>query len=95
MSEFTPGPWKIQKPLNIHDVSVCEYEIVGSHETELRGKQQIKICGIHNSVTANANLIAAAPELYEALERIKSTGVFVGAIAQEMMDAAIKKARGE
>ncbi len=72
MSEFTPGPWKIQKPLNIHDVSVCEYEIVGSHETELRGKQQIKICGIHNSVTANANLIAAAPELYRECENAKA-----------------------
>ena len=31
-------------------------------------------------------------ELLEALKRIKQTGVFVGAIAQEMMDAAIAKA---
>ena len=34
-------------------------------------------------------------ELLEALKRIKQTGVFVGAIAQEMMDAAIAKAEGE
>ena len=31
-------------------------------------------------------------ELLAALKRIKATGVFVGAIAQEMMDAAIAKA---
>lgn len=33
-------------------------------------------------------------ELLEALKRIKETGVYVGAIAQEMMDSAIKKAEG-
>jgi hypothetical protein len=32
--------------------------------------------------------------LLEALKRIKETGVFLGAIAQEMMDSAIKKAEG-
>jgi predicted transcriptional regulator len=32
--------------------------------------------------------------LLEALQRVKETGVFVGAIAQEMMDAAIAKAEG-
>jgi hypothetical protein len=44
---------------------------------------------------ANARIIAAAPDLLEALQRIKETGAFVGAIAQEMMDAAIAKATGE
>jgi hypothetical protein len=34
-------------------------------------------------------------ELLEALKRIKGTGAFVGAIAQEMMDAAIARAEGE
>lgn len=40
-------------------------------------------------------LVAENAELLEALKRIKQTGVFVGAIAQEMMDAAIAKAEGE
>ena len=34
-------------------------------------------------------------DLLEALVRIKDSGAFVGAIAQEMMDSAIAKARGE
>ena len=34
-------------------------------------------------------------DLLEALKRIRATGVFVGAIAQEMMDAAIAKATRE
>jgi hypothetical protein len=33
-------------------------------------------------------------EMLSALKRIKETGVFLGAIAQEMMDSAIKKAEG-
>ena len=42
-----------------------------------------------------AELEAVNQELLEALKRIKQTGVFVGAIAQEMMDAAIAKAEGQ
>ena len=34
-------------------------------------------------------------DLLEALVRIKDSGAFVGVIAQEMMDSAIAKARGE
>ena len=33
-------------------------------------------------------------EMLSALKRIKETGVFLGAIAQEIMDSAIKKAEG-
>ena len=43
---------------------------------------------------ADARLIAAAPEMLEALERVKATGVFLGAIPQGMVDAAIAKAKG-
>ena len=42
-----------------------------------------------------ARLIAAAPEMLEALERVKASGVFLGAIAQEMVGAAVAKAKGE
>jgi len=45
--------------------------------------------------TANARLIAAAPELLAALKRVKETGVYLGAIPQEMVDEAIAKAEGK
>ena len=43
----------------------------------------------------NKVLRAQRDELLEALERVKATGVFLGAIPQEMVDAAIAKAKGE
>ena len=46
-------------------------------------------------VEANARLIAAAPVMLDALKRIKETRVFLGAIAQGMMDDAIAQAEGE
>jgi hypothetical protein len=46
-------------------------------------------------VDAVRRLHAVNAELLEALKRIKETRVFVGAIAQEMMDAAIARAEGE
>ena len=87
MSKHTPGPWVAEKLKDegvwikpVQDFAVCR---VGWGHREA------------SKVEANARLIAAAPDLLEALKRIKATGVFVGAIAQEMMDAAIVKAVGE
>ena len=42
-----------------------------------------------------AQLEAERDAAVKALKRIKETGVFVGAIAQEMMDAAIDAAKEE
>ena len=43
---------------------------------------------------ANQRLMIAAPEMLEVLKRIKETGVFLGAVAQEMMESTIAKAEG-
>ncbi len=58
-TKFTPGPWYAS------DLFV---DSVGGN-----GRPSLEICDLHNSlfgkeVPANAHLIAAAPELYEALE---------------------------
>jgi hypothetical protein len=41
-----------------------------------------------------ARVIDAAPDMLDALKRIKATGVFVGVIEQEIMDDVIDKAEG-
>lgn len=61
----TPGPWTLQKPKNIHDVSVCEQEVIAKHQGRV-----IKICGIHNGINANAMLIAMAPQMLEDLRLV-------------------------
>lgn len=86
MSEnWTKGPW--EPVLFPHDNYGVEYEVISP------ASDGYAVCsGIE--VTANANLIAAAPELYEALKRVVD-------IADRRTDefdaarAALKKARGE
>lgn len=89
MREFTKGPWRQGNVVELLLNRKCR-EIISDE-----GKIGLAYGVTDQENIANANLMAAAPELYEALERIKLTGVFVGAIAQEMMEAALKKARGE
>lgn len=48
---------------------------------------------IVQSATELRALQAIADQLLEALQRIKATGAPIGAIAQEMMDAAILRAQ--
>ena len=90
MSKHTPGPWSLRGRT-----------IRGPHPKDPKGRTRIVAAAIWDRGTyvdeaeANADLIAAAPELLEALERVKATGVFLGAIPQEMVDAAIAKAKGE
>jgi len=91
MSKHTPGPWEIKRHYDsgYKNISAQKHtalaQVVWCMEDEDRSPE----------CEANAHLIAAAPELLEALERVKATGVFLGAIPQEMMDAAIAKAKGE
>ena len=91
MSNHTPGPWEIKRHFDpgYKNISAQKHtalaQVVWCMEDEDRSP----------SCEANAHLIAAAPELLEALERVKATGVFLGAIPQEMVDAAIAKAKGE
>jgi hypothetical protein len=96
----TPGPWFVRKPKGRHDVSICEHEIIGMHESPMFGKQETKVCGIHNRIDANTTLIAAAPELLEALERTRDIlfaeyGPRIYHANFAFINAAIKKARGE
>lgn len=68
-SKHTPGPWRAQKPLRQGLVVDRKWEIVAP----LEGGEMV-IVGEHTGVDclreANARLIAAAPEMLEALREI-------------------------
>ena len=92
MSKPTPGPWTIKYAYNV-----------------MAGGRAVANAGIHSNNCddrrveeenkANARLIAAAPELLEALEDIemetRAGGQWTVAEINEVAKAAIKKARGE
>lgn len=60
MSKFTPGPWKVYK--RAEPVGHAAYEIHYSEDGECVAEV------VHEE--ADALLIAAAPEMYQALEHI-------------------------
>ena len=59
MADHTPGPWRVLFP-GIYDVE-NPYPIAKVHKTERNGPE----------IDANARLIAAAPDMLEALEAAK------------------------
>ena len=95
MKEFkgTPGPWFVKMEacdqtvaLDIMGCGVCvSSAIPWSSDTE---------CDIDKAV-ANANLIAAAPELLEALQEIIDSGCYIPGDLHDMAFSAINKALGE
>jgi hypothetical protein len=86
----TPGPWKLQLQAGARMV----ISPTGYHGKPSTICYCWPVTGEYGE-TANARLIAAAPELLAALKRVKDTGVFFGAIPQGMVDAAIAKAEGQ
>ena len=97
-SKFTPGPWVISDELrtsintaptedgsykHIAMVNWCKYR-----EYSIEGEEH----------DANAHLIAAAPEMYEAvetaLECLENKG-FARAYVEDLLRNALRKARGE
>jgi hypothetical protein len=97
-TKFTPGPW-VSQPHNDYDKDI--YVLGG--DTFIRvDNDDVE----HDEATANAHLIAAAPDLYEALSSVgdnllsgddSAHGGYVdldGAAVQKIMDA-LAKARGE
>jgi hypothetical protein len=81
-TKFTPGPWYLS-----------------SHTSFIRaeGPKGFNICAIEEQVEwpGNAHLIAAAPELYEALEKMANAHHAGADELRSFARAALKKARGE
>ena len=69
---YTPGPWKVQK-LNSGSVAgtiPVTTENYGKSITN-PGSLICSVCGTSKTQADTARLIAAAPELYEALEELR------------------------
>jgi hypothetical protein len=93
MSEFTKGPWRQGNVVELLLNRKCR-EIISDD-----GKIGLVYGIIDQDNKANANLIAAAPELYAALEIVlnQSWDGPIGAEhhARKQAAAALAKARGE
>lgn len=98
MSTFTKGPWHIKahtanSPAEI--TAGCDWTVYGADET--------MVCfegGRTDSAAANASLIAAAPDLYEALKELIDMDVAYqrGQKVSDAVDkarAALAKAKGK
>jgi len=86
---WTPGPWEVIGR------SIFQKDEVGGrgvlHGASVKGASE-------EEIEANIRLIAAAPELLEALENILNVHAYTGFVDQEVMEQAeeiIRKAKGE
>jgi len=82
MSKHTPGPWKLEK-------NNCDWTIWGADGCNILGIPHDEIYGHALADSANARLIASAPELLEALETLMVATTMTGPV----LAAAIKKAQ--
>lgn len=91
-SKFTPGPWSVGRGYEIsHAIKGWKYyPIHYGHDEE-------NVCDIvYNK--ADAELIAAAPEMYAELERIEDIledSEDCGEISLDRIKSILRKARGE
>ena len=79
-TKHTPGPWEWQRPFS-RNLAKC---LSGG------GRPLLRCIDVSD---ANANLIAAAPELLEALKR--SRAQWIHSVNAEQCLAAIAKAEGQ
>jgi len=92
MSKHTPWPWRYER--QNASSTTGEHMIAGGLPGYLA---EVRDCGSGN-VAANARLIAAAPELLEALETIAALAVGNGEVCEIIARRArfaITKATGE
>lgn len=91
MSAFTPGPWEADETHFKRQLT----DFWGQLVSPKSGNHFVAIVpGRDSSSTADANLIAAAPDLYAALERAVNMLSTHRSYLPEA-DAALAKARGE
>lgn len=103
MSKHTPGPWRVGSTLGMNANMIC----VGDDNEGIASVYGIPfntdvsdpyLKEKRPKALANAYLIAAAPELLAALERVRlewNESKFLKLATRQAVDAAINKAGGE
>ncbi len=79
----TPGPWQIDEIMHVF------------HERKDGRTEYVAYAADTQAMEPNASLIAAAPDLLEALERLLGCPDECECGCQDMARAAIAKAKGE
>ena len=92
MAKPTPGPWQAGRPdmSTIVDGIASKWIYAGDQYVAIASG---RIQGVWDEVMANARLIAAAPDMYEALEELLGPYDLTESGARKRYDAAIEKAR--
>lgn len=70
-AKFTPGPWNVQPTYYTHKPSGVQ-ELDGWNIVNKDGKTIVGTEGLYSDKEPDARLIAAAPELLEALQMLLS-----------------------
>ena len=89
MSKFTEGPWKLRGN-NIGVADVSETQSYGM----LINIAYVDEFDLASDWQANANLIAAAPDMYNVLERLMEQ-VATDPYYEDIIERVLAKARGE
>ena len=82
-TKFTPGPWLFSSYKSGTSVIVIDGKEFGVATVNYPNRD------------ANAHLIAAAPDLYEALDNLENDDGSIPDHAWKLVQAALAKARGE
>jgi len=88
----TPGPWEVQKLNTSCHAGTIPITKPGWGVAGRESKLIASVCGKAGEQESNAHLIAAAPDMLEALETIMDIG---DKACRDIARAAIRKARGE
>lgn len=95
-TKFTPGPWKADD----NDIETAAGELLATAYAMDRDRLEGR--DFYETAQHNAHLIAAAPDLYEALDNLAMAAEFQIALGDKawiemhgVAKAALAKARGE
>lgn len=100
--KFTPGPWFPHPPSNANRrdwgvTALAPYDpsVGAKRRIAWVGNASAQVSAITAEIEANANLIAAAPDLYAALSDALKAGIIDIDDEPEKARAVLAKARGE